>query len=134
MTLQPFSDQAVMAYFADEAAALRFAAAVHAAAPPWLIDVVSAYRSVAVFFDLDQADVAQVTARLQQLDAGGATTAAPGRLHHIPCCYDFPLDQARIADRAGLSIEDMIRLHTATEYTVYAIGFCPGFPYLGYLP
>ncbi len=28
----------------------------------------------------------------------------------------------------------MIRLHAATEYTVYAIGFCPGFPYLGYLP
>ena len=28
----------------------------------------------------------------------------------------------------------MIRLHAETEYTVYAIGFCPGFPYLGYLP
>src|SRR5205085_6205630 len=26
------------------------------------------------------------------------------------------------------------RLHAAAEYTVYAIGFCPGFPYLGYLP
>jgi inhibitor of KinA len=25
-------------------------------------------------------------------------------------------------------------LHTEAEYTVYAIGFCPGFPYLGYLP
>src|SRR5207244_10203223 len=29
---------------------------------------------------------------------------------------------------------DVIRLHTATPYTVYAIGFVPGFPYLGYLP
>jgi inhibitor of KinA len=28
----------------------------------------------------------------------------------------------------------VIRLHAATEYVVYAIGFCPGFPYLGYLP
>jgi inhibitor of KinA len=28
----------------------------------------------------------------------------------------------------------MIRLHLETEYRVYAIGFCPGFPYLGYLP
>ena len=28
----------------------------------------------------------------------------------------------------------MIALHSGTEYTVYAIGFCPGFPYLGYLP
>ena len=28
----------------------------------------------------------------------------------------------------------MIALHGGTRYTVYAIGFCPGFPYLGYLP
>ena len=28
----------------------------------------------------------------------------------------------------------MIGRHAATEYTVCAIGFCPGFPYLGYLP
>ena len=30
--------------------------------------------------------------------------------------------------------EEVIRLHAETIYTVYAIGFCPGFPYLGYLP
>jgi inhibitor of KinA len=27
----------------------------------------------------------------------------------------------------------VIALHAAGLYTVYAIGFCPGFPYLGYL-
>ena len=31
-------------------------------------------------------------------------------------------------------LEVNIALHVGTEYTVYAIGFCPGFPYLGYLP
>src|SRR4029077_17434779 len=30
--------------------------------------------------------------------------------------------------------DEVIRLHGETVYTVYAIGFCPGFPYLGYLP
>ncbi len=40
----------------------------------------------------------------------------------------------RVCDRTGLSVEDVIRLHTSTEFTVYAIGFVPGFPYLGYLP
>ena len=39
-----------------------------------------------------------------------------------------------MADAAGLATDDVIRLHTGTEYMVYAIGFCPGFPYLGYLP
>jgi inhibitor of KinA len=39
-----------------------------------------------------------------------------------------------VARHIGQTTDDVIRLHTAGEYTVYAIGFCPGFPYLGYLP
>ena len=41
---------------------------------------------------------------------------------------------ARVCEHTGLSADDVIRLHTATAYTVYAVGFVPGFPYLGYLP
>ncbi len=51
IALMPLGDQAVLAYFADEAAALRFAALVRHDDLPWLIDVVQAYASVAVFFD-----------------------------------------------------------------------------------
>jgi inhibitor of KinA len=63
-----------------------------------------------------------------------AGEAAPGRLHSIPCAYGRQLDLERVARHTGLSPEEVIALHTATEYVVYAIGFCPGFPYLGYLP
>jgi inhibitor of KinA len=44
------------------------------------------------------------------------------------------LDLGTVAAHTGRSAEEIIHLHAATEYTVYAIGFCPGFPYLGYLP
>jgi inhibitor of KinA len=57
-----------------------------------------------------------------------------GSLHQIPCCYELQLDLKRVAEQTGLSAGEVIRLHTETVYTVYAIGFCPGFPYLGYLP
>ena len=61
MKLVPLGDQAVLAYLADEPAAVRFAATVRAANPPWLFDVVPAYASVGVFFDADQGlDVAKV--------------------------------------------------------------------------
>ena len=63
-----------------------------------------------------------------------ATAIAPGRLHVIPCCYDLGLDLEHIADHLGISVEDVISQHTGVRYSVYAIGFCPGFPYLGYLP
>jgi inhibitor of KinA len=134
--LVPLGDQAALAYFADEAAALRFAAAVRADNAAWLIDVVQAYASVAVFFDLDRARYRDVAAYLRQLAERPASQgeAVLGRLHYIPCCYEMQLDLDRVSAHTGLSAEDIIRLHTATEYTVYAIGFCPGFPYLGYLP
>ena len=44
------------------------------------------------------------------------------------------LDLPRVCAATGRSADEVIRLHTATTYTVYAIGFVPGFPYLGYLP
>jgi inhibitor of KinA len=132
---QPLGDQAVLVYLADEAAAVRFAAAVREAKPAWLVDVVLAYTSVAVFYDLDQTTCAAAAETLQRLDAAAPSEAiAPGTLHEIPCCYDFPLDLPRVAQHTGLTPDAIIRLHTSVEYTVYAIGFCPGFPYLGYLP
>jgi inhibitor of KinA len=134
--LMPLGDQGVLAYFADEAAALRFAAVVRGDNPPWLIDVVQAYASVAVFHDLDCCDVRTAADHLRRLAdrADQSPATAQGQLHVIPCCYDMGPDLARVAEQTGQSADDVIRLHTAAEYMVYAIGFCPGFPYLGYLP
>jgi inhibitor of KinA len=133
-SVQPLGDAAALAYFADEAAALRFAAAVRGAAAAWVVDVVLAYTSVAVFFDPDRTHFAAVADGLRRLDVAAPTEPAASRLHHIPCCYERQLDLDRVARHTGLTADEVIRLHTATEYTVYAIGFCPGFPYLGYLP
>ena len=134
--LLPLGDQAVLAYFADESAALRFAAAARRDGPAWLVDVVQAYASVAVFYDLDCCDFQTAADHLRRLAdrADQFSESIEGRLHVIPCCYERGADLARVAEQTGLTADDVIRLHAATEYVVYAIGFCPGFPYLGYLP
>lgn len=131
--LAPLGDQAALAYFQDESAALRCAVAVRAAAPVWIIDVVQAYTTVAVFFDPEVCRFAIVERFLRELDA---TASAPpeGRRHRIPCCYEMERDISRVMEHTGLTAEQIIALHAGTEYTVHAIGFCPGFPYLGYLP
>jgi inhibitor of KinA len=133
MEFTALGDTAVLAYLPDEAAAWRFAAAARAADLPGRLDVVQAYASVAVFFDPGATSPAAVTAALERLDIAAAPPVQP-RHHELPCCYEMNLDLARVAEHTGLSPDDVIRLHTGTEYTVYAIGFCPGFPYLGYLP
>src|SRR5947209_19803194 len=134
MDVHPLGDQAALVYCADEEAALRFAAAVRRAAGPWLLDVVQAYTSVAVFFDADGTSFHRVADLLRRTEPDAGPDTAAGRLHRIPCCYEFQLDLARVAGHTGLAEDEVVRLHAATEYTVYAIGFCPGFPYLGYLP
>jgi inhibitor of KinA len=131
--LKPLGDQAVLAYLPDEGAAIRFAAAVRAARFPWLVDVVPAYASVGVYFDPEQANLNAVRTELSRLKPG-TNEAVVGRSHVIPCCYEMQLDLARVAEHTRLTPDEVIAMHSGTEYTVYAIGFCPGFPYLGYLP
>jgi len=134
--LVPLGDQAVLVSLATETAAWQFAVAVRQANDPWLIDVVQAYTSVAVFFDMGSTNVTQVSQRVRELlqDLDRAPLVTEARTHHIPCCYELGLDWPRIAEHTQLAVAELIGLHTQTIYTVYAIGFCPGFPYLGYLP
>ena len=115
------------------------AAAIRQEGPSWLVDVVQAYASVAVFFDLDQTGCAAVTEQLRHLEdalprQSDSSTSLNERLHHVPCCYELQLDLGRVTEHTGRIADEVIRLHTEAIYTVYAIGFCPGFPYLGYLP
>jgi inhibitor of KinA len=167
--LQPLGDQAILAYLPDEAAAVRFAAAVREANPPWLFDVVPAYASVGVFFDADRIGTAaamewllasggrkppderdqrsevrdqkdqvpdsSLTSDLCPLTSESGGSRPPlAKTFTIPVCYEFAPDLSRVCEHTHLSPDEVIRLHTATEFTVYAVGFVPGFPYMGYLP
>ena len=55
------------------------------------------------------------------------------KLWRIPVCYDpvFASDLDNYTAQKRLEIEEVIRLHTSSIYTVYFIGFLPGFLYLG---
>ncbi len=54
-------------------------------------------------------------------------------LWRIPVCYDFDfgIDLANFLKLKGLSLTDLISIHTAASYHVYGKGFLPGFLYLG---
>lgn len=134
MRFSPLGDQGLLATFASEAEALAFAAAVRAANATEIVEVVPAYFSVAVFHDPDRTNYARLAERLGEIDATAVPSKQPGRRHLIPCCYEFGPDLPRIAEHCKLTPAKVVQLHSKSEYMVYAIGFCPGFPYLGYLP
>jgi KipI family sensor histidine kinase inhibitor len=98
-----------------------------------VLDMVSSFDSVAVHFD--PADGGRVLDWLTSLPPPAAEDA--GRLHsrtvEIPVCYDGA-DLETVARELGRSVEDVVSLHGGAEYTVAALGFSPGFPYLTGLP
>ncbi len=57
-------------------------------------------------------------------------------LIEIPVCYDpeYGLDLEEIAAFHHTSADQIIYQHSAPVYTVFMLGFLPGFPYLGILP
>ena len=133
ITFKPLGDQAILAYLPDESSASRFAASVRGAAFPWLEDVVPAYASVGIHYDGDRVQSADVLTALKGLRPARAS-AVVGALRVIPCCYGMQLDLNRVAEHKSLSTDQVIALHSGIEYAIHAIGFAPGFPYLGYLP
>lgn len=130
----PMGDQGYLAEFASEELAAAFAAAVRQARWSWLTDVVVAYRHVAVFFKTPGLIPPSALDDLRSLSIQGAPASVTSREFKVPCWYDPGSDLPAAARHLGLSIAEVIRLHSGQWYTVYAIGFVPGFPYLGYLP
>jgi KipI family sensor histidine kinase inhibitor len=99
-----------------------------------LVDLVPSYASVLVVYDPLQTDHLSVGHRLRS--ALSDLSAAPGSEGHtviLPVYYhtDVGADLEALAERASLSVNDVIALHSSVEYRVYAIGFAPGFAYLG---
>lgn len=132
ITYNLLGDQAILIDGFAESDLLPFVYAIRQAKFAWLIDVVPSYQSVGIFFQ-ESKDAEWVIEQIQQLRSTTSESAS-SRRYRIPCCYDFDLDLPRVAEYSGMSMEEVISNHLAGEYRVYAIGFVPGFPYMGYLP
>jgi inhibitor of KinA len=95
-----------------------------------LVDVTPAYCSVLLEFDGPDHASDQVDRVTQLLKSARARPVEEAPLFEIPVCYDGP-DLEEFARRNTLSVPNVIELHTAPVYSVFLIGFSPGFPYLG---
>jgi len=98
------------------------------------VEVKSAYNSLLITYDIT---IENINDKIQALKAlylsKNDSQKKHDRLWKIPVCYDdeFALDLKEICNQKKLSKKDIIELHSETIYTVYFIGFLPGFLYLG---
>lgn len=126
MTLEPLGDLAILVRELDDP--ISCARLLNAELPLGLVEAVPAYDTLGLYFS-DTPDPVLVEQHLASL---AVQPTVGGKLVEIPCLYDGP-DLLEVAELAGLTKQEVIDLHSGREYRCYAVGFSPGFAYLGYL-
>ncbi|MBR9867028.1 MAG: 5-oxoprolinase subunit PxpB [Oceanospirillales bacterium] len=99
-----------------------------------LIDMVPSYASLLVIYDQLATDHLEIRSGIRKvLSQLGESDNREGNLVILPAYYSTESgpDLEALAQRADLSTEEVIKIHSEMEYRVYAIGFAPGFAYLG---
>ncbi len=101
---------------------------------PGITEIVPAYSSFLVIYnplelapsELQQA-ILDISQESNQIEHQSGTTV------QIPVCYqgEYAPDIETVAQINNLSVQEVIQIHSSTEYLIYMLGFAPGFPYLG---
>jgi inhibitor of KinA len=105
--------------------------------PEGVIEIIPTYRSLLIIYDPSITHPAKLKNTLNTLEARLAEISIPPpRTVEIPVCYGGELgpDIDTVAATNNLTVEEVIELHCEPEYLIYAVGFSPGFPFLGGLP
>lgn len=109
-----------------------------------LLDVVPSYTTILCIYNPLITDTGGLKQALERLVDSRSDAAPPHppedtsgqpRIHQIPVFYSPEVapdleDHARACE---LSVKDVIEIHTASTYQVFAVGFSPGFGFLGQL-
>jgi KipI family sensor histidine kinase inhibitor len=120
--------EALLVEVDDLDAALALYAALRTAALPGVVDLVPAARTVLIRLDPAVTSPAAVREATAGLSIEEQNRSDAGTVE-IPVRYDGP-DLAEVAERTGLSPDEVVALHTGSRWTVAFAGFVPGFGYL----
>ena len=148
MKLEPLGDSAVVATLGTRidaealAPVLALAKAVREAGARGVVEVVPAYATVTVFYDPlqfanpDEDAYEYICSLLESCAERAVGGERAGRDFEIPVCYggEFGPDLPHVAAHCGMDAEEVAAVHCGGDYLVHAIGFTPGFPFLGGLP
>lgn len=111
-----------------------WAVAEHVRTWPFVVDVVPGMNNLTIVFDPLRADPPAMARQLEQAwTAAAKSRARTGKTVDIPVRYGgtHGPDLQHVADVAGMDKQAVAELHAAGSYTVYFVGFKPGFAYLG---
>lgn len=101
---------------------------------PGILELLPTYRSVLIQYDPMVIGTESLKAKLSKIAENLDSIAIPpAQVVELPVLYGGEMgpDLGFVAEHAGLTPEEVIKLHTEPEYLIYMLGFTPGFTYLG---
>lgn len=140
MRIEVAGQDALIVYFAEQASVAvsaqiqRAVVNINSQMADIVIDLVPSYASLLLIYDIDQCDHFVARSQLREaLTDIDAKESFGGELVTLPVYYSLESgpELELIAERGKLSVDDVIEIHLQGEYRVYAIGFAPGFAFLG---
>lgn len=101
---------------------------------PGVIDIIPAFCSLLINYDPRVIQFKEIKKRMEdilKIEVKAGETRK--KVYEIPVCYggEYGPDIEQIAEHAGLSVEEVIKIHSSCDYLIYMLGFLPGFCYLG---
>lgn len=141
MRIQAYGDRAVLVQFDQKldpqinGQVRRLNQAIQALQLPGITYTIPAYCSLTVGYNPEILPFKELIDRLETAPLR-PSALTPARRWKIPVCYEPPyaLDWAFLEVHCNLPPQEMMHLHGAAVYTVYMLGFLPGFAYLGPVP
>lgn len=142
MNIHPVSENAILLSFGDaisESITPRIVAMeklIEHHLAPYLVDLVPSYTTLLFIYDVDRTDYRLMMTMLRNLWGRIEEETLEhddGRTFEIPVWYDAEVgyDLETLARDKNLSVDDIVKHHTSKTYRVFAVGFNPGFAFLG---
>ena len=128
MRFLPVSTNVILVELADLDATLMLFEALDRAPVEGIEEIVPAARTLMIRFRPEIVAAEALARHLARLDLAQVSRGL-GQLIEIPVRYDGE-DLSEVAELLGVTPEEVIRRHTAAEYTVAFAGFAPGFAYM----
>ncbi|WP_249870410.1 5-oxoprolinase subunit PxpB [Oceanobacillus saliphilus] len=101
---------------------------------PGVMEWIPTYTSVSIIYDPYQLLYDALKERVEAVENQLSKIDLPAaEVVKIPVLYggEKGPDLEQVAQLNGLSEEEVISIHSGSDYLIYMMGFIPGFPYLG---
>lgn len=107
-----------------------------------VLDIVPAYSSISIYYDLcaitfrdaEKTAFEWMAEKIEDLTGEEVQLyKETNRSIKVPVCYSlkYGTELEELAHHKGLSVKEVIQIHTSKPYRVYMLGFLPGFAYMG---